>query len=88
MIAEENIKDTRQSTLRRILMEKEEKARDKIETMDIGNKMLNWAKLKGIFHTQNQMKSERKSHINQFSQLNFVPKTFEERQSTRKRDIP
>ena len=47
MIAEENIKDIKQSTLRRILKQKEEAIRRKMEELSLGQQMSNWGKIKG-----------------------------------------
>ena len=47
MKAEENIKDIKQSTLRRILKQKEESIRSKMEELNIAKSMANWAAVKG-----------------------------------------
>lgn len=46
MIAEENIKDIKQSTLRRILKQKEEAIRRKMEELSLAKQMSNWGKVK------------------------------------------
>lgn len=46
MRAEENIKDAKQSTLRRILKEKEETVRRKMEELSLAQQMGNWGVIK------------------------------------------
>ena len=47
MAAEENIKDIKQSTLRRILKQKEEAIRRKMEELSLAKQMANWGGTKG-----------------------------------------
>lgn len=46
MRAEENIKDAKQSTLRRILKEKEETVRRKMEELSLAHQIGNWGVVK------------------------------------------
>jgi hypothetical protein len=46
MRAEENIKDAKQSTLRRILKEKEATVRRKMEELNLAQQMGNWGVIK------------------------------------------
>jgi hypothetical protein len=68
-IAEENIKDTRQSTLRRILKQKEEAIRCKMEELNIANQMLNWGAVKGRTNSEAHMRSERRQLVNRYTQM-------------------
>jgi len=50
--------------------------------------MGNWAAVKSRQMTDEHRKMERTDLANKYTQLKYIPKTFEERQSARKRDIP
>lgn len=52
MIAEESIKDFKQSTLRRIITQKEEAIRSKMEDLNIADKMMNWAAVKSRLNSE------------------------------------
>jgi CRISPR/Cas system CMR subunit Cmr6 (Cas7 group RAMP superfamily) len=69
VIAEENIKDIKQSTLRRILKQKEEAIRCKMEELNIANEMLNWGAVKGRMNSEAHTKSERRQLMNRFTQM-------------------
>lgn len=56
MIAEENMKDAKQSTLRRILNNKGEIVRSKMEEIKIAEQMRNWAATKGRMNSENLSK--------------------------------
>ena len=88
MLAEERIKDIKQSTLRRILKDKQEAVRCKLEELNFAQQMGNWAAVKGRQNAEEHRKLERMQLANKYTKLAFAPTKFEERQSSRKRDIP
>jgi hypothetical protein len=47
--------------------------------------MRNWGAVKGRVNSDAHQKSERKLLVNKYTQLQYAPKTFEERQTSRKK---
>lgn len=85
MRAEENIKDAKQSTLRRILKEKEETVRRKMEELSLAQQIGNWGVVKSRQASEEHRKLQRMMLANKYRQLQYVPKTLGERQTARKK---
>lgn len=89
MIAEEKVKDAKQSTLRRIMNQKDDIIKNKLEDLDIKKHMLNWAAIKSKNLSEESRKMERHVLVNKYSDLEYIPKqTFNEKEKARKKDIP
>lgn len=88
MAAEEKIKDVQQSTLKRILKEKEQTVARKLEELSLAQQITNWGAVKSRRTTDEHRKLERQLLANKYKMLEYVPKTFEERQKDRKKEIP
>lgn len=69
MKAEENIKDIKQSTLRRILKQKEEAIRRKMEELNLAQQAKNWGGIKSRRTTDEHRKLERMQLANKYKQL-------------------
>lgn len=48
-----------------------------MEELSVASQMLNWGAVKGRMTAEAHTKSERRSLINRYTQMQFVPKTFE-----------
>jgi|LakMenE18May11ns_1017448.scaffolds.fasta_scaffold7928360_1 hypothetical protein len=59
-----------------------------MEDLNIASNMKNWAAVKSRINSEMHRNSERRLLANKFKDIQYIPKTFEERQSARKRDIP
>ena len=59
-----------------------------MEELNMANQMLNWAATKAKANSLEQKKLERNNLVNKYAQMQFVPKTFEQRHTARKKEIP
>ena len=67
------MKETQQSTLRRMLKISEDQMRSQMEDLNIRQNAMAWGKVKGKFYNEKQKNAEVLSHLNKYKRMSVEP---------------